>query len=76
MIQAIVHAKYYGGTHCARCGVGADAQRGSSTSSNEWAARLAAQKWFRARRITGQVSLQAMPAPAKGWQASYIATIT
>lgn len=75
MIQAIVHAKQCGGTHVARCGVGEDAVRGSSTMSNRSAADVTATKWFRARRIAGVHRLQPQPAPAKGWEVSYVATV-
>lgn len=75
MIQIIVHAKQYGGTHVARCGTGEDAVRGSSTTENKEAAFCAARKWFRARRVVGHITLQAQPVPAKGWEISYVATI-
>lgn len=75
MIQVIVHAKQYGGTYVARCGVGEDAVRGSATICNDQAAGVAAAKWFHARRVSGPVILDRQPVPAKGWDASYVATV-
>lgn len=75
MIQVLVHAKYYGGTHIARCGIGDGAVRGSSTNCNRDAATLAAVKWFRSRGITCEVALEAKAKPANGWEITYTATI-
>lgn len=75
VISEIVNSKYYGGTHIARCGTGKGAVRGSSTNCNENAAQLAAEKWFRAQGVTGEVTLHQRPTPAKGWQATYVAQV-